>query len=106
MIFPAEEYDAGASLQLSISTSQPAHPVCIHEGERQSPLIFQNFEIRSHLGICIVRILMPSHTFVQEVVEVSVNGYLQLSPDQSGLDFLLCNVAVESRSVRAIAQRR
>jgi hypothetical protein len=41
MIFPAEEYDAGASLQLSISASQQAHPARIHEKERRNPLIFQ-----------------------------------------------------------------
>jgi len=56
----------------------------------------------------IVRILMPDDAFVQVVVEVSFNGYLQLSPDQSGLDIHLCNVVVgvRCRSEIAIAQRR
>jgi hypothetical protein len=45
MIFPVEEYDAGASLQLSISTSQQAHPGCIHEKERHNPLVLKFFKL-------------------------------------------------------------
>jgi hypothetical protein len=37
---------------------------------------------------------MQDHAFVQVVVEVSFNGYLQLSLDHSGLDIHLCNVVV------------
>jgi hypothetical protein len=40
MIFAAEEYDAGASLQSS-SASQPAHQARIQWRERHNPLTFK-----------------------------------------------------------------
>jgi hypothetical protein len=51
------------------------------EKGRGTTLSILKFEI----SINVVRLLMPDHAFVQEVVEVALNGYLQLSPDQSGL---------------------
>jgi hypothetical protein len=60
------------------------------EKGRGTTLSILKFEI----SINVVRLLVPDHAVVQEVVEVSLNGYLQLSPDLSGLDIHLCNVAV------------
>ena len=41
--------------------------------------------LKFEISINVVRLLMPDQAFVQVVVEVSFNGYLHLSVDQSGL---------------------
>jgi hypothetical protein len=75
MIFLAEEYDAsdtGASLHIS---SVPAYQHIQHalmEKGRGATLSILKFEI----SINVVRLLVPDHAVVQEVVEVALNGYL------------------------------
>jgi hypothetical protein len=81
MIFPVEEYNAGASLHVSsVPASQHIQHTFNEERERHNPL---NFEIQNFNKCCKDFNARPH--FVQVVVEVSFNGYLQLSPYQSGL---------------------
>jgi hypothetical protein len=68
MIFPAEEYDAGASLHVSsVPASQHIQHTLMEKG-RGTTLSILKFEI----SINVVRLLMPDHAFVQEVVEVAL----------------------------------
>ena len=75
MFFLAGEYDAGASLHLS---SAPAFQhINAHFRRKRGiePLTFLNMK-SDPMGICIVRILIPSHAFVQVVGRVTLNGFL------------------------------
>jgi hypothetical protein len=58
---------------------QPANTSSMHlmEKGRGATLSILKFEI----SINVVRILMPDHAFVQVVVEVSFNGFLQQAQD-------------------------
>jgi hypothetical protein len=72
MIFPAEEYDVGASLHVS---SMPASQHIQHafNGERER----RNLSIlKFKISINFVRILRVRPCIYSEVVEVSLNGSL------------------------------
>ena len=71
-----ENHSTSAACQLANTSS--TH---LMEKGRGAALLILKFKI----SINVVRLLMPDHAFVQVVVEVSFNGYLQLSPDQLGL---------------------
>jgi hypothetical protein len=60
------------------------------EKGRGATLSILKFEI----SINVVRLLMLDHAFVQVVVEVSFNGYLEISLDQSGLRHPFMNVVI------------
>jgi hypothetical protein len=72
MIFPAEEYDAGASLHVSSVPSNKHIQHALMEKGRGTALSILKFEI----SINVVRLLVRDHVVVQELVEVSLNGYL------------------------------
>jgi hypothetical protein len=50
--------------------------------------------LKFEISINVVKILIPNHTAIQKVVEVSLDGYLQLSLDLPGLRHLFMNAAI------------